>query len=140
MWLDNLRELRKEKGNPPIKKIAETAKLPERTVNRIFAGETLNPYVSTLDLIAKALGSSLDGILSDTKVVVGNEKMAELQEKTEKLSAELDLVTAENVILQDKVACLTAENDLLRMKLEHKEEIIAVHNYYLKQRKENLNE
>ena len=123
LWLDNLKDLRKEKGNPPLKKIAEDAHLPERTVFRIFAGETNNPYVSTLDLIAKALGSSLSGILSDTKVVVGNEKMAELQEKIGIISAELDIITAENAVLKDKVACLTAENDVLRMKLEHKEEI-----------------
>lgn len=32
----------------------------------------------------------------------------------------------------DKVATLTAEIDLLRLKLEHKEELLALHNYYNK--------
>ena len=130
MWLDNLRELRKEKGNPPFKKIAEDCNLPERTVFRIFSGDTHNPYVSTLDLIAKALGSSLDGILSDTKVVVGNEKMVQLQEKVDMMSAENDILVAENAVLKDKVATLVTEIDLLKKELEHKDEIIDLHNFY----------
>ena len=42
----------------------------------------------------------------------------------------MGLLQAENSILKDKNGTLTAENDLLRMTLEHKEEIIALHNYY----------
>ena len=132
MWLDNLKELRKLSGNPTNKKIGEDANLPERTIARIFAGDTVNPYVSTLDLIAKALGSSLDEVFADTKVVVGNEKMSDLQEIADTVTAERDILVAENSILKDKVANLTAEVDLLKMKLEHKEEIISLHNYYNK--------
>ena len=42
------------------------------------------------------------------------------------------MVLAENTILKDKVATLTAEIELLNMQLKHKEEIIAIHNYYNK--------
>ena len=132
MWLDNLKELRKLKGNPTNKKIAEDANLPERTISRIFSGDTHNPYVSTLDLIAQALGSTLQEVLVDTKVVVGNEKMSDLQNMLEVVTAKHDILAAENVILKDKVATLNAEIDLLKMKLEHKEEIIRLHNYYNK--------
>ena len=137
MWLDNLRELRKLNGNPTVKKIAEETNLPERTITRIFAGDTNNPYVSTLDLIVKALGGSLDEIFADTKVVVGNEKMAALQESIDIITAERDIVTAQNVVLKDRVATLTAEIDILKMKLEHKEEIINLHNYYNKRTSTN---
>ena len=130
MWLDKLRELRKEKGNPPFKKIGEDANLPERTVARVFSGDTNNPYVSTLDLIVKALGGSLDEIFADTKVVVGNEKLATLQENLDVVNAENDILVAENNILKDKVVNLTAEIDLLKKELEHKEEIINLHNFY----------
>lgn len=132
MWLDNLKELRKLNGNPSNKKIAEDANLPERTIARIFAGDTNNPYVSTLDLIVKALGSSLDEIFVDTKVVVGTEKLAILQEKLDVVNAENDILVAENAVLKDKVVNLTAELDLLKIKLEHKDEIINLHNYYNK--------
>lgn len=131
MWLENLKELKKNKGMS-TKQIAEATNLPERTVVRIFSGDTDSPYVDTLHRIVTALGGSLDDILADTKVVVGTENLAVLQENVNTTTAERDLVVAENSILKDKVAALTAENDMLKMQLKHKEEIIALHNYYIK--------
>lgn len=43
-----------------------------------------------------------------------------------------DMIAAENAVLKEKIAALTAENNLLSMQLKHKEEIIAIHNYYNK--------
>ena len=131
MWLDNIKELKKAKGMS-TKQIAEATKLPERTVTRIFSGDTDNPYVDTLHRIVTVLGGSLDDILADTKVVVGDANLVTLQENVDVVTAERDLITAENAILKDKVATLTAENDMLKMQLKHKEEIIALHNYYNK--------
>ncbi len=133
MWLDNLKELKKETGMSS-KQIAEMTNLPERTVIRIFSGDTDNPYMDTIHRIVTALGGSLDMIFADTKVVVGDVSLATLQTDVERLSAELALANAENVMLRDKVVTLNAENDILRLKLEHKEEIIALHNYYIKLR------
>lgn len=131
MWLDNIKELKKAKGMS-AKQIAEATKLPERTVTRIFSGDTDNPYVDTLHRIVTVLGGSLDDILADTKVVVGDANLVTLQENVDVVTAERDLLSAENAILKDKVATLTAENDMLKMQLKHKEEIIALHNYYNK--------
>lgn len=133
MWLDNLKELKKEKG-VSIKQIAEATNLPERTVSRIFSGDTDNPYVDTLHRIVSVLGGSLDSILADTKMVVGDSNLITLQTDIDRLNGELALISAENAVLKDKVVNLTAENDILRLKLEHKEEIIALHNYYIKQK------
>ena len=134
MWLDNLKAIRKEKGDPSFRKIAEACgnNPPERTIARIFKGETESPYVNTIDRIAKALDSTLEDVFADTKVVVSNEKLADVQEKSEVVSAENDILAAENKVLKDKVSTLTAEVDLLKMQLAHKEEIIAIHNYYNK--------
>ena len=134
LWLDNLKELKKLKGMSS-KQIAEKTNLPERTITRIFSGETDNPYIDTLHRIVVALGGSLDDILADTKLVVGTEKMSVLKDNVDSVTAELELVAAENKILKDKVTTLTAENDLLKMQLMHKEEIIALHNYYNKLKK-----
>ena len=133
MWLDNLKDLKKKTGMS-TKQIAERTNLPERTVARIFSGDTPHPYVDTLYRIVCLLGGSLDDILADTNAVVGSENWAELSDTVESLKAERDLIAAEAAVLRDKVAALTAENDILRLKLEHKEEIIAIHNYYIKQR------
>ena len=138
MWLDNLKELKKAKGMT-AKQIAEKTNLPERTVNRIFSGDTDNPYVDTLFRIVAVLGGSLDDILADSKTVVGSKNLATLQEEINTLTTELAnlktevaILNTENTILKDKNGNLTAENDLLRLKLEHKEEIISLHNYYIK--------
>jgi transcriptional regulator with XRE-family HTH domain len=131
MWLDNIKELKK-KTAMTVKQIADKTNLPERTVARVFSGETDNPYITTLIPIVNALGGNLSEIFADTNAVVGTEKLATLQENVETVNTEKDLLLAENKILQDKVAVLTQENELLKMKLMHKEELLAVHNYYTK--------
>ncbi len=131
MWLDNLKELRDRTGLSDSQ-IAKKAMLSEKTVDRVFSGHAKTPYVDTLYRIVKALDGSLDDILAESKVVVGTEKLASLQDEVEITSAELDMLTAENNILKDKVVTLTAEIDLLKMQLAHKEEIISIHNYYTK--------
>ena len=136
MWLANLKELKKKTGMS-AKQIAEKTSLPERTVARILSGDTDNPYVDTLHRIVTVLGGSLDDILADTKVVVATESLVEVKENANAIEAERDLIIAENAILKDKVVALTAENDMLKMQLKHKEEIIALHNYYNKLKPSN---
>lgn len=129
MWLDNLKELKKSKGLS-AKQIAEMSGLPERTVVRIFSGDTPNPYMDTLYRIVNVLDGSLDDLLADSKTVLGNKNLATLQSEVDRLTAEVVVLTAELDLHKDKVSTLTAEVDLLRTKLEHKDEIIRLHNYY----------
>ena len=138
MWLENLKELKKAKGLSS-KQIAEKTNLPERTVIRIFSGDTDNPYVDTLHRIVTVLGGSLDDILADTKMVVGDKNLATLQESIDALTAERDNLKAENATLKQTVAELSADNEKLKMSvmhkdiiINHKDEIIALHNYYNK--------
>lgn len=129
MWLDNIKELKKAKGMS-VKQIAEATKLPERTVTRIFSGDTDNPYVDTLHRIVTVLGGSLDDILADTKVVVATESMVELKETANATAAQLDLIAVENEMLKAKVTALMTELELVKKELAHKEELLALHNYY----------
>lgn len=129
MWLENLKELKKKTGMS-TKHIAELTNLPERTVIRIFAGDTDNPYVDTLHRIVTVLGGSLDDILTDSKAVVAHESLVEAKETADVMEAQRDLTAAENEVLKAKVAALTAENELLTKELKHKEELLALHKYY----------
>ena len=131
MWLANLKELKKAKGMS-VKQIADATSLPERTVSRIFSGDTDNPYVDTIHRIVTVLDGSLDGIFADTKTVVGDTNLIAMQEEINILKNELKLLQNDCAILENRICTLTSENDMLRLKLEHKEEIIAVHNYYIK--------
>jgi transcriptional regulator with XRE-family HTH domain len=131
MWLDNLKELKKKTGMS-AKQIAEKTNLPERTVSRIFAGETDHPYADTLDLIVKSLGYDLGDIFADTKVIVATDDLVEIKESVDVVEAERDLTLVENEMLKSKVTALTTEIELLKRELQHKEELLALHNYYNK--------
>ena len=131
MWLENLIELKKKSGMSS-KQIAERTFMPERTVARIFHRETDNPSITTLIPIINFLGGSFDEIFADTKAVVGEKSLAILQDNINVVTAERDLAIAENAILKDKVATLTTENEMLKVQLLHKEELLALHNYYNK--------
>jgi transcriptional regulator with XRE-family HTH domain len=129
MWLENLKELKKRTGMS-VKQIADKTNLPERTVNRIFSGETDHPYADTLDIIVKALGSDLGDIFADTKVIVATDELVEIQQSVKVVEAQRDLTIVTNDMLEAKVATLTTEIELLKKELAHKDEIIALHNYY----------
>jgi transcriptional regulator with XRE-family HTH domain len=138
MWYERLNERRKELGYS-VKYVAQGVKMPERTASRIFSGETQSPYVDTIKPLADFLDISLDEVFADSGAVVGGKKYAILHEENENLTAEVErlnseiaILAAENAVQKDKIVVLTAENDVLRLKLEHKEEIIALHNYYMK--------
>lgn len=131
MWLDNLKELKKDKG-VTTKHLSDITKIPESTLKHIFAGDTDDPYVSTIHRIVVALGGSLDNILADTNAILAPQRIVEIKETAGVVEAERDLILAENAILKDKVATLTAELDMVKMQLRHKEELLAVHNYYNK--------
>ena len=129
MWLENLKELKKQSGMTS-KQIAEATNLPERTVSRIFAGESDHPYADTLDRIVKALGYDLGDIFADTEVIVASPKLVEIKDTVNVVEAERDLTLVENEMLKTKVTTLETEIELLKRELQHKDELLALHNYY----------
>jgi transcriptional regulator with XRE-family HTH domain len=129
MWLEKLKEA-KEKSGMSMKQIADISGVTEKTLTRIFAGGASMPRFGTLGDIASALDTSLEEIFAESNARVASSESFAVQGEVDMLKAENDLLKAENAMLKDKVGNLTAENDILRMKLEHKEEIIALHNYY----------
>ena len=131
MWLNNLKELKKKTGMSS-KQLADQTKLPERTIARIFSGETDHPRVDTIHLIVTALGGTLNDIFADTNGVVATESLVEVKETVEVVEAERDLILAENEMLKAKTAAQEIEIQLLKEKLQHKEELLAVYNYFTK--------
>jgi transcriptional regulator with XRE-family HTH domain len=129
MWIEKLREAKANSGMS-MKQISDASGVTEKTLTRIFAGGASMPRFGTLGDIAVALGTSLEEIFSESNARVASGDLIDVQGDVERLKAEIDLLKAENAMLKDKVGNLTAENDILRMKLEHKEEIISLHNYY----------
>ena len=129
MWLDNLKELKKKTGMS-VKQIADKTNLPERTVSRIFSGETAHPYADTIDLIAKAFGCELGDIFADTGVIVATEQLIEIKENVDAVEAERNQVIMENETLKFKNAALSAEIEMLKKEIQYKDELLSLHNYY----------
>jgi transcriptional regulator with XRE-family HTH domain len=130
MLLEKLKELKKESGMT-YEEIAIASKTPESTVKNIFLGKC-EPLASTLYRIVTSLGGSLDGVLADTNVVLSPKTLIEVQENAEVAEAERDLVIAELEMLRAKTTAQEAEIMLLKERLQHKDELLAVYNYFTK--------
>ena len=137
MWLDNLKELKRRSGMS-VREISEKTKelsenctdgslvlVPEKTIESILAGVVKCPRFNTILPIVYALGGSIDEIFAESGAVVGDKKFSALQEERDALASDLALARAEIDVLKNTGAALKAENDLLQLKLSHKEEIIA---------------
>ncbi len=131
MWLEKLKEQKKAKGLSS-KQIAVMTDIPERTVKRVFTGETENPYMDTIRRIANVLDISLDELFVEGGAVVGHENLKTLRENYDKLSEEFTILSTEHAIIQDRNASLTAENEQLKAKLEQCEKMLALHESYIK--------
>lgn len=132
MWRERIIEAKKELGVSNKTMSERTMHIPERTITRLLNGETNNPYVDTVLEIGASVGLSPQEIFSETNLVLGNKDLATLQADLDMVNAEKDILVTENKILNDKIVALTAELDLLKNELKHKEEIINLHNFYNK--------
>ena len=130
MWRERIIEAKKAQGVSPKTMSERTMHIPERTIVRLLNGETSNPYVDTVLEVGASVGLSPQEIFSETNLVLGNKDLATLQADLDIANAEKDILVAENTLLNDKVVTLTAEIDLLKKELEHKEEIINLHKFY----------
>lgn len=137
-WLINLIEL-KNRTDMSAKQIAEKENLSEKSVSNVFLGKSKNPGVDLIRRIIHALGGSWREIFGESDAVIGSQDLITLQTEVDRLTEEnviltssLNIANLDLVVQKDKVAALQSENDLLKIQLKHKEEIIAIHNYYNK--------
>lgn len=145
LWRNSLREMREKKGMS-FKAIAEKENLSEKSVIRVFSGEAKSPGVDLIRRIIHAMDGSFSEVFSESSAVIVCENVAALQADYDRLANELaqtkalvelreaerDLGLAEIAQLKNELATEKQKNDLLTLKLQHKEEIIALHNYYNK--------
>lgn len=137
MWLDKLNELRK-KSKLTNKYIAEKMHRSERTIARFFSGETRIGIDEAREMAA-IMGGSLDDILDESDFKLPTPEIEALKLKVDALSKTIEEMTAKEVmlnaekaILKEKIVSLTAEIDILRIKLEYEQKITSLHNHYNK--------
>lgn len=131
MWLERIKEAKEAQGISS-KDMADRTHTPKETITRILNGKTKNPYITTVLEMGEAVGLSPWELFSETGLVLGSANLKALQEELEAIKAQLELVRIACGIEETKNAALTAEIELLKKELQHKEELLAVHNYYIK--------
>ena len=131
MWLDKLKDLKKRTGMS-TKQIADKANMSERTITRIFSGETYAPGIDKLRDIVYAMGGSLDDVLDESDFHLPTplaealkKENATLQNAVNDLSDENVRLKDENDRLKDENAKLKAELEHLRFDFAHKDEMLA---------------
>lgn len=130
MLLEKLRYF-KEASQMTYEEIAEDSKTPLSTIKNIFSGKS-EPLASTLYRISKTLNAPLEDLLADANVVLSHKSLLEVKENAEVVEAERDLVRAELEMLRAKTSAQETEILLLKEQLKHKEEILALINYFAK--------
>lgn len=65
MWLDVLKDMKKKSGKT-AKDISALTGIPKSTIDKLFSGQTKEPYLSMVRSIVYCLGYTLDD-LDDTK-------------------------------------------------------------------------
>lgn len=137
MWLDKLNEMKKTTGTR-TKFLAEQMHRSERTISRMLSGEAsidMNELQTMVSLMGGALEDIFDGSdfkLPNSETNSLRKEIEAMTKKIEELEAVIALLKAENDVLLAKNNALTAESDVLRLTLSHKDEIIALHNFYNK--------
>lgn len=60
-WLKKLKEMKKQSGKTS-KEIAEATGIPKSTIDKLFSGQTKEPYLSSVRAIVHYLGYTLDDL------------------------------------------------------------------------------
>lgn len=136
MWREKIVEAKKAK-NITTKMMSEKIRLPEPTITRILSGKTETPRIDTVLELGAAVGLSPWELFSETTAVLSDKNIAVLQEELDKTNAALSALQTAFTALSEEITelklknvTLQSEKDMLRMQLEHKEEIIDLHNRY----------
>ena len=81
-WLDNLRNMKKASGLT-TNEIAAQSGLPEPTLEKLFAGITKDPKLSTLNVLVHFFGYTLDDLVKgpETEKSPGAEETAPRDER-----------------------------------------------------------
>lgn len=124
MYRDRINEQKKLLGIS-IKTISERSKLklPEETISRFLSSKTHDARVSTMLDVCDAVGLAPYELFMDAITA------AQFKVFLEAKLSDIDNV-AELEMLRAKTAAQETEIALLKERIQHKDEIIAIHNYY----------
>ena len=93
MWLDVLKKMKKDSGTT-AKEISEMTGIPKSTIDKLFSGQTKEPYLSMVRSIVYSLGYTLDD-LDDTQKSTAPAETGKDDANKQKLMNNYDLLNNE---------------------------------------------
>lgn len=63
-------------------------------------------------------------------VIVATDELVGIKENVDVVETERELIVVENDMLKAKLSAMYTELEILKKELAHKEELLALHNYY----------
>lgn len=106
----------------------------EETISRFLSGKTADPGVNTVLDLAETVGLKPYEAFMDSTLAAEFRAFLELKSKSEETEAERVRILAENEELKITNAGLVDKIRVLEMQLAHKEELLAVIDYFLKKK------
>ena len=124
MWREKIIETRKAK-NITIKMMSErtASHIPEETITRILKGKTEFPRIDTVLELGESVGLSPWELFAETTSVLGDITVTKQQEA-------IDGLNAKNGLLEAQVSAMTTEIELLKKEVQHREQLLALHELY----------
>lgn len=107
-WLINLNELR-DTSKMTYKQIADVLQESERTISRVFTGETKSPGVELVRRIIHTMGGCMADVFGEGAAYIASQDVLALQLENEELKGACAKLLAENELLKTKNAALTDE-------------------------------
>lgn len=131
MWLERIKEAKAAKGIT-TKEMADHMRLPKETITRILNGKTNNPYITTVLAMGEAVGLTEWEIFSETGLVIGTANLQALQAELNDTKNQLELVRIACDCEKAENLKLSIEIEQLKRELQHKQELLDLHEYYRK--------
>ena len=129
----------KKRLNISTRTMSDTSQLhlPEETIRRVLSGKTADPGIKTVLDLAESVGLNPYEAFMDATLAKEFKAFLDLKSKGEETEAERIRIIAENESLKATNSGLVDRIRVLEMQLSHKEELLALHNYYIKLKSNN---
>lgn len=133
MYRDRILE-EKNRLNLSVKTMSDmsTLHLPEETIRRVLSGKTADPGIGTVLDIVATVGMKPYEAFMDATLAAEFRTFLEFKTIGDESEQERIRITAENENLRATNAGLVDRIRVLEMELKHKEELLSVIGYFLK--------
>ncbi len=124
----------KKKLGITAKSMSERSRMhtPEETISRVLSGKTADPGVATVLDLGETVGLAPYEIFMDSTLAAEFRTFLELKSKSEETEAERIRIIAENEELKRINTALSQKIDKLEIELQHKIELLDLHDFYRK--------